>query len=107
MGDGSIPEEQQAILRQIGGWLSVNGEAIYDSRPWRVYGEGPQVPAEPPPTWKGGSTAQPSALKPRRPLAPAAQDFRFTTQNGALYAFGLEWPETNVAILTSLGVCRS
>ncbi|MER2117459.1 MAG: alpha-L-fucosidase, partial [Enterococcus casseliflavus] len=28
-GDGSIPEKDQAILKEIGAWLDVNGEAIY------------------------------------------------------------------------------
>src|SRR5579864_843958 len=38
--DGTIPEEQEKILLQIGEWLTTNGEAIYKTRPWRVYGEG-------------------------------------------------------------------
>ena len=43
--DGTIPEPEQEILREIGRWLAVNGEAIYGTRPWRVYGEGPtEVP---------------------------------------------------------------
>jgi alpha-L-fucosidase len=40
-GDGTIPEEEEALLLAIGKWLTVNGEAIYDSRPWKVFGEGP------------------------------------------------------------------
>ena len=39
--DGTIPEEDADILLEIGEWLSVNGEAIYDSHVWRKYGEGP------------------------------------------------------------------
>ena len=39
--DGTIPSEVQQVLREIGSWLQVNGEAIYGTRPWRVYGEGP------------------------------------------------------------------
>ena len=103
MGDGSIPAEQQAILREIGGWFSANGEAIYGSRSWKLFGEGPQVPSELPPTWRGGSTAEPALLKPPRPPAATSQDFRFTTANGALYVFGLQWPESGVASLRSLG----
>ena len=39
--DGTIPEEDASILREIGAWLKVNGEAIYDTHVWRKYGEGP------------------------------------------------------------------
>ena len=40
-GDGTIDEKEEAILDQIGAWTARNGEAIYGTRPWRSYGEGP------------------------------------------------------------------
>ncbi|QHI69316.1 alpha-L-fucosidase [Tichowtungia aerotolerans] len=42
--DGSIPQEQKDILRQLGDWLKVYGEAIFDTRPWTVHGFGPTKP---------------------------------------------------------------
>lgn len=39
--DGSIPARETEIPREIGAWLKVTGEAIYGSRPWKIYGEGP------------------------------------------------------------------
>src|ERR1019366_2866777 len=85
-GDGAIPEEQQTILKSIGAWLRVNGEAIYGSRAWRMYGEGPSVPAEAAADWRGGSSAQPTPLSPKRMPAFTAQDYRFTSNRGSLYA---------------------
>lgn len=39
--DGTIPEEAENALLTIGNWLSTYGDAIYESRPWIIYGEGP------------------------------------------------------------------
>ncbi len=87
--DGTIPEEVQVILRQIGAWLKVNGEAIYGTRPWIIYGEGPtRVVA--------GSFNDTAA----RAFTP--QDIRFTTKDGALYAIALGWPQDGHLTIHSL-----
>ncbi|SEG52836.1 alpha-L-fucosidase [Bryocella elongata] len=44
--DGTIPGEAKSVLREMGGWLRVNGEAIYATRPFAVFGEGPTVAAK-------------------------------------------------------------
>lgn len=85
-GDGVISEPQQKTLRAVGRWLSVNGEAIYGSGTWHVYGEGPSVPSEPPADWRGGSSARHSVLPARKQPPFTANDIRFTTNHGALYA---------------------
>ena len=39
--DGTIPEAEVSMLRHLGAWLAVNGKAVYGTRPWKVFGEGP------------------------------------------------------------------
>ncbi|NDC73810.1 alpha-L-fucosidase [bacterium] len=71
--DGIIPKEDEEILLGIGAWLKINGEAIYGTRPWKIYGEGPtSIPA-------GAHTDK------KRP-AFTGEDIRFTTQRDVLYA---------------------
>ncbi len=41
--DGTIPDNQQQVLREIGQWMKINGEAVYGTRSWMFYGEGPGV----------------------------------------------------------------
>jgi alpha-L-fucosidase len=77
--DGTIPEQAQAILLDMGRWLNVNGEAIYGTRPWTISGEGP--------TQVVGGSFHDTATKPY-----TSQDFRFTAKPNALYAIALGWP---------------
>jgi alpha-L-fucosidase len=92
-GDGSIPEQQQQVLRSVGEWLRIHGEGVYGSHPWKMMGEGPSVPEEAPGNWKGGSTAQAGPrVQARRPAPLTEEDFRFTTSGGNLYAFGFKPP---------------
>jgi alpha-L-fucosidase len=87
--DGTIPEPEQAILLEIGDWLAVNGEAIYETRPWHRFGEGP--------------TEVPEGAFSDTARAPfTGEDIRFTTRPGALYAICLAWPG-ETALIRSLG----
>lgn len=87
--DGVIPEEAQRILLEIGKWLKVNGEAIYGTRPWKVFGEGPTQAPE-------------GMFTEGKQLAFTGRDIRFTTKGNALYAIALDWPGRELTI-TSLG----
>jgi len=88
--DGTIPIEAQTILRQIGAWLQINGEAIYGTRPWTTYGEGP-------------TKIVAGSFHDTASGAFTPQDIRFTTKNGALYAIALGWPSDKHLIIHSLG----
>lgn len=88
--DGTIPDKEQAMLREIGRWLQINGDGIYNTRTWDIYGEGPtEIP-------EGEFTDT-----KRSPFT--SQDIRFTKKDNVLYAFLLAYPEEGEALITSLG----
>ena len=87
--DGTIPDQVQSILREVGGWLKVNGEAIYGTRPWRVFGEGP-------------TQVQAGAFHDTETQPYTPQDLRFTTKDGVLYAIELAWPANGEFVIHSL-----
>ena len=80
--DGSIPKTSKELLLGMGRWLRVNGAALYDTRPWEVYGEGPSK-------MEGGG-----GFSERKPVTYTGQDIRYTqSKDGkALYAIALDWP---------------
>lgn len=85
--DGTIDRKEIAFLDKLTEWMQVNGEAIYATRPWKIYGEGPN-------TVKSGSFQGNSISK------LGAQDIRFTRNkaNNVLYAIVLGWPGTELLI---------
>ncbi|HUT19167.1 MAG TPA: alpha-L-fucosidase [Anaerolineae bacterium] len=89
--DGTIPQQAGDVLLGLGEWLRVNGEAIYGTRHWQVYGEGP--------------TAVPQSFSERDQAAYTAEDIRFTVKGNALYATCLGWPgsERTIRSLASGG----
>jgi len=74
-GDGSIPEYEENLLKKMGKWLEINGEAIYGSIPYLIYGEGP--------------TTEDEGKFSEQKVEFTNHDFRFTSNHGSIYAFVL------------------
>ena len=85
--DGTLDPEVETMLHQLADWTAVNGEAIYGTRPWLVYGEG-AVQA------RGGAM--------RENMTYTAKDIRFTTKGKTLYAIAMGWPDDGKMAIKSL-----
>ena len=77
------------MLLAIGRWLQINGEAIYDTRPFKVYGEGP-------------TAVESGSFTDTKRQGFTGQDIRFTTKGDALYALLMAWPENGEATVQTL-----
>ena len=84
-----MPEAVVERLLAIGKWLEVNGEAIYGTRPWKVFGEGPTQVKD----GMFGEEKIPDFV---------AQDIRFTSRWKTLYAIALDWPSAPNLLIKSL-----
>ncbi|TWT81041.1 Alpha-L-fucosidase [Planctomycetes bacterium CA13] len=85
--DGSIDDDVRQSLEQLADWIAIHGEAIYETRPWLVYGEGGV-------RYRGGSF--------KEDFNYSARDIRFTTKGPSLYAVALGWPDDGKLLVRSL-----
>lgn len=87
MADGTIPEEQVKAMEGIGAWMKRYGEAIYDTRPFVVFGEGPtKLSRDPKDAWN-----EYGAIK-KGIWNLGANDVRYTRKGNVVYAIQLGWP---------------
>lgn len=97
--DGSFPKEQKTLIKELGGWLQSCGPAIYATRPWEIFGEGPAISKK--------LAYDGKAVKHDiNGIGYTAQDIRFTRNkaNNTLYAIALDWPEDKLVIKSLAGV---
>ncbi|WP_342555890.1 alpha-L-fucosidase [Paenibacillus sp. FSL R7-0652] len=87
--DGTVPDEDRDILLRIGEWLQVNGEAIYDTSFWRIFGEGPTEVKE------GQFTDGEAKVF-------TSEDIRFTVKDSSLYAAVMVFPDNGSVHIKAL-----
>ena len=85
--DGTFDEKEHAILEEIGAWMHQNGEAIYGTRPWKIFGEGPIAEADIELVAQGFNEGTYAGA--------TAEEIRFTTKGNSIYAIPLAWPQKN------------
>ena len=92
--DGTFDEKEEKILNEFGEWMNINKEAIYNTRPWEIFGEGPIAEADIKINAQGFNEGAYSKA--------TAQEIRFTQTKKDLYATVLAWPENGHVLIRSL-----
>jgi alpha-L-fucosidase len=92
-GDGTIDDQEEKIVNDIGAWMAVNKESILATRPWKIFGEGPA---------SAGAKLSAQGFNEGKGKPFTARDVRFTTKGKDLYAIVLGWP-TNGVNIAALG----
>jgi len=98
--DGTIPPVMKNLLSEMGHWLEVNGEAIYKTRPWTIFGEGPTRIAA------GGHK-----IEEKGKIEYTNLDIRFTKKSETeFFAIVMDTPDNSVevkSLSTLLGVLNA
>ena len=92
--DGTFDEKEEKILKEFGAWMKINSEAIYDSRPWKVFGEGPIADSDIALNAQGFNEGAYGVA--------TSKEIRFTQKGNNLYAVALAWPEDGMIVIKSL-----
>jgi len=89
-GDGSIDEKELAVVEGIAQWMAINKESIFDTRPWKIFGEGPAAEALNPINAQGFNEGK---------LKFSAKDIRFNQKGKTLYATVMGAPQEKITIM--------
>ena len=93
--EGIIKTENLSRLAEIGNWLKTNSEAIYGTKPWKVYGENADASAYK--TQQGFKAEEKDAVFDGTPI-DVVQDIRFTTKGDDLYVIARSWRLNQVLV---------
>lgn len=92
--DGTFDEKEEVVINGIGDWMNVNKEAIYSTRPWKIFGEGPVAESDIALNAQGFNEGSYEKM--------SSEEIRFTQTPKSLYALVLDWPEDNRVVIKSL-----
>ena len=93
--DGTFDEKEKAIMDEFGVWMRQNGEAIYDTRPWIRFGEGPIA--------ESSIQLNAQGFNEGSYQNAGSSEIRFTQKKNVLYAIALDWPKDHTIRIKSLG----
>ncbi|MDO5447226.1 MAG: alpha-L-fucosidase [Prevotellaceae bacterium] len=91
--DGTIDEREVKVLNDIKAWMDINSEAIYGTRVWQIFGEGPVAEDSNPIKAQGFNEGQ----------HYSSRDIRYVQKNGNVYATIMAWPTENTTTLKAFG----
>jgi alpha-L-fucosidase len=92
--EGDLEQDVLDIMQNISKWIEANGEGVYATRPWKVYGEGPSTLKENQKAGRFGGVSDSRGYQ--------AADVRYTSKGDNVYAFVMSTPDSDIR-LTSLG----
>ncbi|MFG6385830.1 MAG: alpha-L-fucosidase [Muribaculaceae bacterium] len=98
-GDGTFDDKEEKIIAGIGEWMQVNGEAIYSTRPWHKFGEGPIAESD--------IKINAQGFNEGAYTKATSEEIRFTQTPKHLYAISLAWPEDGMIKVKSLAAGSS
>jgi alpha-L-fucosidase len=96
-GDGTIDEKEIAVEEDIASWMDINKESIFDTRPWKVFGEGPAAEASNPLRAQGFNEGR---------IKFTSKDIRFNQKGKILYVTLMGVPEESISV-KNLGSSKS
>jgi alpha-L-fucosidase len=89
-GDGTIDDKEVAVLKGIADWMDINKESIFNTMPWKVFGEGPVADAANPLDHAGFNEGKTKFTE---------KDIRFTRNKNTVYATIMGTPSADIQIM--------